>query len=96
MAGELNQESLLFWQYFFQKVPKEKAFVRVIAPICLFHCDKISHPKIKKNTLVHRREREREREMGKGSIVGFEWIWEYRNYDWNLTRRILRTGGGGG
>jgi hypothetical protein len=34
--------------------------------------------------------------MGKGSIVGFEWIWEYRNYDWNLTRRILRTAGGRG
>jgi hypothetical protein len=37
MAGELNPEPLLFWQFFKKKVPKEKAFVRVIAPICLLH-----------------------------------------------------------
>jgi hypothetical protein len=62
MAGELNPEPLLFWQYFFQKVPKEKAFVRVIAPICLLHCDKISHPKTKKTRWsIEEREREREK-----------------------------------
>jgi hypothetical protein len=49
MTGELNPEPLLFWQFLKKKVPKEKAFVRVIAPICLLHCDKISHPKQKKH-----------------------------------------------
>jgi hypothetical protein len=61
MAGKLNPEPLLFWQFFFQKVPKEKAFARAIASICVLHCDKISHPTTKKSTLIHRRERARER-----------------------------------
>jgi hypothetical protein len=62
MAGKLNPEPLLFWQFFKKKVPKVKAFVRVIAPICLLHCDKISHPKTKKTRWsIEKKERGRER-----------------------------------
>jgi hypothetical protein len=62
MAGEFNPKPLLFWQFKKKKVPKEKTFERVIARICLLHCDKISHPKTKKTRWsIEKREREREK-----------------------------------